>query len=99
MHNPNDRALPIRSLEYTVEVDGQEFASGASVDSFVVPPLGEAEFDVSGTTDLANGLIGLLGHAGSGKNEVGCRLVGKVSLSEGFVRTVPFDERGLFRLH
>ena len=30
VRNPNDRALPIKALEYTVEVDGQAFASGAS---------------------------------------------------------------------
>ena len=31
VHNPNDRSLPIKALEYTVEVEGQQFASGASV--------------------------------------------------------------------
>ena len=30
VHNPNDRALPIKAIEYTLEVQGQPFASGES---------------------------------------------------------------------
>lgn len=99
VHNPNDRALPIKALEYTVEVEGQQFASGASMAAFTVPPLGDSEFDMSVTTNLASTLLKLLARgSGPGSEEVGYRLVGKVSLSEGFLRTVPFDERGSFKL-
>ncbi len=100
VQNPNDRALPIKALEYTVEVEGQQFASGASVAAFTVPPLGEAEFDMNVTTNLASTFIKLLGRgSGAGRDEVGYRLVGKVSLSEGFLRSVPFDQKGTFKLH
>jgi LEA14-like dessication related protein len=100
VQNPNDRALPIKALEYTVEVDGQQFATGASAASFVVPALGETEFDMNVTTNLASTFIKLLGRgSGAGTDEVSYRLVGKVSLSEGFVRSVPFDEKGTFKLH
>ncbi len=97
--NPNDRALPIKALEYTVEVEGQQFASGAAASSFVVPPLGEADFDMNVTTNLAGALLKLAGRSSGAGGEVGYRLVGKVSLSEGFLRTVPFDQKGTFRLH
>ncbi len=100
VHNPNDRALPIKALDYTVEVDGQQFASGASVASFVVPALGDADFDMNVTTNLATTFVKLLGRAsGAGDGEVGYRLVGKVTLSEGFLRSVPFDQKGSFKLH
>jgi LEA14-like dessication related protein len=100
VQNPNDRALPIKALEYTIEVEGQQFASGSSVASFVVPPLGETEFDMNVTTNLASTLIKLLGRgSGAAREEVGYRLVGKVSLSEGLVRSVPFDQKGSFKLH
>ena len=100
VQNPNDRALPIKALEYTVEVEGQQFASGSSAASFVVPPLGETEFDMNVTTNLAGTFIKLLGRgSGTARNEVGYRLVGKVSLSEGFLRSVPFDQTGTFKLH
>ena len=98
VHNPNDRALPIKALEYSVEVDGQQFASGASVASFTVPALGDTDFDMNVTTNLATTFVKLLGRSADG-GDVGYRLIGKVSLSEGILRTVPFDQKGTFRLH
>ena len=100
VHNPNDRSLPIKALEYTVEVEGQQFASGASAAAFTVPPLGDSEFDMNVTTNLAGVVLKLLARgSGPGSEEVGYRLVGKVSLSEGFLRSVPFDQKGTFKLH
>ena len=99
VQNPNDRALPVRALEYTVEVDGEHFASGESAASFVVPPLGEAEFDTNVTTNLAGVLLKLLaGGPRALERSVSYRLSGKVTLSEGLWRSIPFDERGTFRL-
>ena len=99
VHNPNDRALPIKALEYSVEVEGQPFASGASVAAFTVPPLGDAEFDMNVTTNLAGTALKLLARgSGPGSDAVGYRLVGKVTLSEGFLRSVPFDAKGSFKL-
>ena len=97
VHNPNERALPIKSIEYTLEVQGQPFASGESSAPFVVPALGDAEFDMNVTTNVAGALMGVLSRYG-GSGEIDYRLVGKVSLSEGFLRTIPFDERGVFKL-
>jgi LEA14-like dessication related protein len=97
VQNPNDRALPIQGIVYTLEVEGQQFASGESAASFVVPALGEAEFDTNVTTNLAGTFIKLLSRAADGKS-VAYHLSGKVSLSEGFLRTIPFDQRGSFNL-
>jgi LEA14-like dessication related protein len=97
VHNPNERALPVKSIEYTLEVQGQPFASGESSEPFVVPALGDAEFDMSVTTNVAGALMGVLSRYG-GSGEIDYRLVGKVALSEGFLRTIPFDERGVFKL-
>jgi hypothetical protein len=41
--------------------------------------------------------MGVLSRYG-GSGEIDYRLVGKVALSEGFLRTIPFDERGVFKL-
>jgi LEA14-like dessication related protein len=94
--NPNDRVLPIKGITYTLEVNGQEFAHGESAASFVVPPLGEAEFDMNMTANMAGTIISLLSH-GSDAN-VEYHLAGKISLSQGLLRSVPFDQRGTFRL-
>ncbi len=95
VQNPNDRTLPVKGLTYTIEVAGQPFASGESGASFVVPALGEAEFDMSVTANMAGALFKLLGHSDSAPLEY--RVSGKVSLSEGLLRTVPFEQHGTFK--
>lgn len=99
VQNPNDRALPVKRIEYAIEVEGEQFASGESLASFVVPALGEAEFDMTVNTNLAGALLKLLGRGAGGLGqEVPYRLSGKVSLSEGWWRSIPFDQRGSFKL-
>src|SRR5688572_12608297 len=61
VQNPNDRALPIKGIRYTLEVQGEEMARGVSGASFTVPALGEAEFDMNITANMATTLIKLLG--------------------------------------
>lgn len=95
--NPNPRALPVKAVEYTLELAGQPFASGATTTSFVVPAMGEAEFDSSVTTNLAGAVMKLLARGGGGQG-VEYRVTGKVSLSVGLMRSIPFDERGSFKL-
>jgi LEA14-like dessication related protein len=99
VQNPNDRSLAVRRIDYAIEVDGGQFASGESLASFVVPPLGQAEFDLTLNTNLAGALLKVLGRGpGALGREIPYRLSGKVSLSEGWLRSIPFDQRGSFRL-
>jgi LEA14-like dessication related protein len=99
VQNPNDRTLPIKGLEYTLEVEGQQAATGASAASFVVPAQGEAEFDMNVTTNLAGTLLKLLARGSDTLSQrVAYHLSGRVSLSEGLMRSIPFDERGEFKL-
>jgi LEA14-like dessication related protein len=97
VQNPNDRALPVRGITYRLEVQGQEFATGESAASFVVPALGEADFDMNVSTNLATTLMKILG-GGANTKALAYHLTGKVTLSEGFLRSVPFEQRGTFRL-
>ena len=94
--NPNNRELPIRGITYTLDVNGQEFAHGESAASFVVPALGEAEFDMNMTANMAGTIVSLLSH-GSDAN-VEYHLAGRISLSEGLLRSIPFDQHGSFSL-
>ncbi len=94
--NPNDRVLPIKGITYTLDVNGQEFAHGESAASFVVPPLGEAEFDMNMTANMAGTIISLLSHGSDAS--VDYHLAGRISLSQGFLRSVPFDQHGTFKL-
>src|SRR6185437_6386273 len=99
VHNPNDRALPVRGISYDMEVMGQAAATGQSEASFVVPAQGDAEFDMSVTTNLAAALMQLMARGPNALQEqVPYRLSGKVELSQGLLRSIPFEQRGSFRL-
>jgi len=99
VQNPNDRAIAVKELDYTLEVGGRQLATGESAASFTVPALGEADFDMNVTTNLAGTLLGLLAHGSEPQGPgVAYRLTGKVTLASGWVRSIPFDERGSFTL-
>ena len=97
VQNPNDRALPVEGITYRLEVEGQEFATGESAASFVVPALGEADFDMNVSTNLATTLMKILS-GGVNTRALAYHLRGKVTLSQGFLRSVPFEQRGTFKL-
>jgi LEA14-like dessication related protein len=98
VQNPNERSLPIKGLAYTLEVAGQDFARGLTDTAFTVPAMGEAEFDMNVTANMAAALVKLLGKGDESLSEsLPYRLVGKVSLSEGMLRSIPFEERGELR--
>jgi LEA14-like dessication related protein len=94
VQNPNDRVLPVEGLVYELDVAGQALAHGMAGDSFVVPPRGEAEFDMSVSANMASVLMKVLSQGG---NPVDYRLKGKIALSSGLWRSIPFDEQGTFK--
>ncbi|MBV8909544.1 MAG: LEA type 2 family protein [Gammaproteobacteria bacterium] len=99
VQNPNNRALAIENIEYTLEVEGRPLASGTSAESFTVPARGEADFDMNVTTNLAGAVLTLLSRGPAALDQgVVYRLTGKVTLAQGWIRSIPFDERGNFKL-
>jgi LEA14-like dessication related protein len=99
VQNPNDRAIAVKGLTYSLEVEGQPFASGESAASFTVPALGETDFDMNVTTNLAGVLLKLLARGPDALGQsIAYRLTGKLSLSAGVVRSIPFEEHGSFTL-
>lgn len=95
--NPNDRELPVRGISCQMELAGHPFADGQSEHEFVVPALGSAEFDVGVTANAAGALLKMLG-GGHKLDTLPYRLHGKVSLSSGLLRSIPFDKTGDFKL-
>ena len=94
--NPNTRELPVKGIRYRIEVNDSELGQGLTNAPFVVPALGEAEFDVQVTTNAVGLLAKLLSRR---KTEaIDYRLVGDVALSSGLLRRIPFDERGSVKL-
>src|SRR3954471_11670968 len=58
--NPNDRELPVKGISYRIEVNDAQLAEGIADSPFVVPAMGEAEFDVQVTANLATALSQIL---------------------------------------
>jgi LEA14-like dessication related protein len=96
VENPNDRTLPIQGLSYTLYIGGQAFASGASDASFVVPALGTAEFDMDVTANAAGALFTIL--AKPPGQSIDYQMKGRVELSRGWLRSIPFEQTGSFVL-
>jgi LEA14-like dessication related protein len=96
VENPNDRELPVRGIDYTIRLGGEDFGAGSSVSAFTVPAHGEAEFELLMTTNLATTLWKVLPRLRDSSQPLEYRLVGKVSTGLAFLHTIPFDERGSF---
>ncbi len=98
VENPNDRALPVKGLSYRLMIAGEDAAEGVSRASFTVPPNGAAQFDMDVTANLAGTLLRLLLGNGAHSREVPYHLTGRVELSRGMLRSIPFDKHGSFAL-
>ena len=96
--NPNDRPIPVKGLTVALDVQGEELAHGVSAAAFDVPALGEAEFDMNMTANMAAALLKLLGNRNATGDSIDYRLKGKLSLSEGMLRSIPFEDHGSFSL-
>ena len=95
VQNPNDLELPVRGLEYTILMMGDSFAEGMSDQAFVLPALGEAEFDMLVTTNFVSSFGRLLSRVQGGKLEnIDYEITGKVMVDKGMVRKIPFNHRG-----
>jgi len=96
VENPNDRSLAIQGLSYTVFLSGEEFATGVSDASFVIPALGTAEFNMDVTANAAGALFAVFSKPrGQG---IDYHMKGRVELSHGWLRSIPFEQSGTFML-
>jgi LEA14-like dessication related protein len=96
VHNPNDVELPVRGITYEVQVAGETFASGESTRDIIVPALGATEFDVDVTANAAAALLRVLGNRDRGDPDY--RVLGRVHLARGIIRSIPFEHTGTIRL-
>jgi len=96
VENPNDRSLPVQGLSYTVYLGGQEFATGVSDASFVVPALGTAEFNMEVHANAAGVIFTILSKPRG--QAIDYHMKGRVQLTRGWLRSIPFEQSGTFTL-
>lgn len=94
--NPNPFPLPVQSIKYRVQLDGERFAGGEAAASFTIPAKGEGAFVVSVELDIlsqAAQLTSLL-HGGVPEN-VSYRVDGSLVVDIPFARPLNFDTSGI----
>jgi LEA14-like dessication related protein len=95
VQNPNQRALPVSGLHAELDVDGERIASGVSNRRFVVPPMGQMEFDMTITANMALALLKL---SGRHSDSIDYEVTGAASLDLPFMHNLPFHQTGSFSL-
>lgn len=100
VRNPNKIELPIKGIEYQLFLQGDRFAEGITEQSFVVPAMGEAEFDTIIKTNFMSSIGRLLSKLNtSDQGKIQYAFEGSVLLSKGIVRKFPFSEQGMVELN
>jgi LEA14-like dessication related protein len=94
--NPNHTGVLVNRIDCHLEIMGTPLADGTTESSFTLPPGGEVDFVLNVSAQLANAMN--LISAASNHSTVEYRLYGEVHFGNGFVRTLPFNERGQVRL-
>jgi LEA14-like dessication related protein len=94
VQNPNDRALPVRELTFALKVEGVDFASGLSEQAFSVPALGDADFDMNISTNLAFAVLKLADKRQQHADTLGYELSGTARIDVPFTRQIEFHQDG-----
>ena len=98
VQNPNDRALPIKSVKVALEIEGVEVGRGESTEPFNVPAHGETDFDMIVTTNVASSLPDLLVRVVRGGKLPSYRLSGTVNPDIAYLPPIPFSKSGQITL-
>jgi len=98
VQNPNDRALPIKSANCTLQIEGVEVGRGETSEPFNVPAHGETDFDMVVTTNFASSVPNLLLTIARSGQLPSYRLYGSVNPDITLLPPIPFSKSGQFTL-
>jgi LEA14-like dessication related protein len=93
VQNPNDRELAVKGIDYELFLEGDSFAEGISNKAFVIPALGETEFELPVRTNFVSSLGRLVSRL-QGRKQVQYVIEGKVLTDIGMFSKIPFRESG-----
>lgn len=98
--NPNPFPLPIRSISYAIDLDGQRFASGDTASEFTVAAGSDSEFAISVDLNLLQTAPQLLFIVRDGvRRDIPYALEGRLGIDLPYAKPVAFRTDGLIRLH
>jgi len=96
--NPNDRALPIKSVSCALQIEGVEVGHGESTAPFNVPAHGESDFDMVVTTNLGMSIPNLAMKLFRGGELPSYRVSGTVNPDITLLPPIPFSKSGQLTL-
>jgi len=97
--NPNPFPLPIKTVDYSVKLDGHRFASGATSSAFTVPAGSDGEFGISVDVNLlqtAPELLFIVRDAS--RRDIPYSIEGRLGVDIPYTKPVKFENTGLIRL-
>jgi LEA14-like dessication related protein len=94
IQNPNNRPLPVHGLHAELKVDGELIASGISDRAVVIPAMGDSEFGLTISVDLALALQKFADRANAHADSIDYDLSGAASIDLPFLRNLPFHQSG-----
>jgi LEA14-like dessication related protein len=98
VYNPNDRALPIKYVKCTLQIEGVEVGQGETAEPFNVPAHGESDFDMIVTTNVASSVPDLLVRVLRGGQPPSYRISGTVNPDITYLPPIPFSKSGQITL-
>lgn len=99
VQNPNDRDLPIKSANCTLEIQGVEVGRGEIDGPFRVPAHGEIDIDMVVTTNAVASLPNLILRLAQGGAQMpSYRLSGSVNPDVAWLPPIPFAKSGQITL-
>lgn len=97
VQNPNDRELPITSIDYKLFLEGDSFSEGVSSKPFTVPAQGETDFDMIVRTNFVSSAGRLVSRL-NGRDQVQYVVEGKLLTDISGLKKIPFQESGTVTL-
>ena len=91
--NPNDEAIPMKGLSYSIDINGHEFAYGVSRQPVSIPAFSEALLDVEVVSNLLNVMQQFQEMSSAENDRLSYRLRGKLSLEKSLAK-LPFNVEG-----
>jgi LEA14-like dessication related protein len=94
VQNPNRQTLPVRYLSFALKIEGMDFASGSSERAFSVPALGDADFSMDVSANLALAVLQLADKRQRHNAALSYELTGTARIDLPFTRALAFHQEG-----
>ena len=97
LKNPNDFELPVRGIDFRLDINGEAFADGVSNQSLTVPAFGEEVVELEVSSNLLQVFLQLQSLQRKRAPGLAYRITGRVLVGR-LGQRLPFDYSGEFAL-